>query len=103
MYFWIVSTTVVAETEQTEKEKGKEKDLGESSLASVRIGGAPFVYRPPVLPINGPPLPKQEDLARLGYLQNTPYGNDNNRRIGSTPEACCMRALFDAHVDLFSL
>ncbi|VDK87051.1 unnamed protein product [Litomosoides sigmodontis] len=85
------------ETEQTEK--GKE-DVGESSLASVRIGGAPFVYRPPVLPINGPPLPKPEDLSRLGYLQNMPHINEKN---GSTPEACCMRALFDARVDLFSL
>ncbi|CAG9534107.1 unnamed protein product [Cercopithifilaria johnstoni] len=89
------------ESEQIDKKE--EKYLDESSFAAVRISGAPFVYRPSELLINGPPLPKPEDLSRMGYLQHMAQTNAEGCPDRSTPETCCMRALFDSRIDLFLL
>lgn len=82
--------------------EAQQKRLDTASFAAVRISGAPFVYRAPDLPINGPSLPKPEDLSKLGYLQHALKISKSRCAGGFTPETCCMRALFESRIDLFS-
>ncbi|VDK71440.1 unnamed protein product [Litomosoides sigmodontis] len=84
------------------KMEAQQKRLDTASFAAIRVSGAPFVYRAPELPINGPPLPKPEDLHRMGYLQHVVQISESRYAGGFTPETCCMRALFDSRIDLFS-
>uniref|UniRef100_A0A1I8EC52 CDK-activating kinase assembly factor MAT1 n=2 Tax=Wuchereria bancrofti TaxID=6293 RepID=A0A1I8EC52_WUCBA len=96
----------LAEKEEAAKRKkskmeAQQKRLDTASFALIRISGAPFVYRRPELPINGPSLPKPEDLSRMGYLQHVLQISGSRYAGGFTPETCCMRALFDSRIDLF--
>lgn len=82
--------------------EAQQRRLDTASFAPVRISGAPFEYRKPLLQINGPPLSDIENLAQMGYLQHIqPPCGSSCYAAGFTPEIACMRALFDAHVDLF--
>lgn len=72
------------------------------SFAPIRISGTPFVYRTPEMPINGPVLPRIENLSRMGYLQHIRPITAAYQAGGFTPEISCMRALFDSRIDLFA-
>ncbi|CAG9537661.1 unnamed protein product [Cercopithifilaria johnstoni] len=96
----------LAEKEEASRRKkfkmeAQQKRLDTASFAAVRISGAPFVYRAPELSLNGPSLPKPEDLSRIGYLQHVLQISGSRYAGGFTPETCCMRALFDSRIDLF--
>ncbi|VDP61193.1 unnamed protein product [Heligmosomoides polygyrus] len=41
-----------------------------SFSTSQRMSGRSFEYKPPRLPINGPPIPSKEELEAKGYLQH---------------------------------
>lgn len=84
------------------KIEAQQKRLETASFGPLRISGAPFVYRIPELPINGPPLPSVESLSSMGYLQHIRGVSAARRAGGYLPEVGCMRALFESRIDLFA-
>ena len=73
-----------------------------ASFGPHRISGAPFVYRPPEMSINGPQLPNWETISSLGYVQHMRTVSKGRLAAGFTPETGCMRALFESRLDLFA-
>lgn len=98
----------LAEKEEAAKRKKKmkleaqQKRLETATFGPLRVSGAPFVYRPPDLLINGPPLPTWDVVANLGYAQHIRTVSKGRLAAGFTPDTGCMRALFESKVDLFA-
>ncbi|MFH4983755.1 hypothetical protein AB6A40_010464 [Gnathostoma spinigerum] len=74
-----------------------------TSFGPLRISGAPFMYRKPDLPFNGPFLPSSDQLSSMGYLQHMRSISPSRLAGGFLPETGCLRALFECRVDLFSI
>ncbi|VDD91889.1 unnamed protein product [Enterobius vermicularis] len=98
----------LAEKEEAAKRKRKlkleaqQKKLETATFGPLRVSGAPFIYRPPDLLINGPPLPTWENVSSMGYVQHIRTVSKGRLAAGFTPETGCMRALFESKVDLFA-
>lgn len=71
-----------------------------ASFGPLRTAGAPYVHRVPELPLNGPKLPRIEDLANLGYLSHIRMPSVGRVAGGYVAEIGCMRALIDSRQDL---
>lgn len=98
----------LAEKEEAAKRKKKlkleaqQKRMETASFGPLRVSGAPFIYRPPELLINGPPVPTWENVASLGYVQHIRTISKGRLAAGFTPETGCMRALFESKIDLYA-
>uniref|UniRef100_A0A914E3F9 RING-type domain-containing protein n=1 Tax=Acrobeloides nanus TaxID=290746 RepID=A0A914E3F9_9BILA len=98
------------EAELAEKEAAKKKKEAKivqqrrmqetASFGPLRTAGAPYVHRVPELPLNGPKLPRIEDLANLGYLSHIRMPSVGRVAGGYVAEIGCMRALIDSRQDL---
>lgn len=73
-----------------------------SFSTSQRMSGRSFEYKPPRLPINGPPIPSKEELEAKGYLQHIRAASLARVAGGFTTHTGCLRALFDSRIDLLS-
>lgn len=104
---------IEAEMEQKEEAERKKKqqkaDAGRKRAADQisfstrkRDLETGFVYRPPVLNINGPEMPPMELLEELGYLQHMRVPRPDALAGGFVAELGAARALIEARVDLLA-
>lgn len=91
----------VARRKKKLKLEAQQKRMETATFGSLRVSGAPFIYRPPELLINGPPLPTWESVSSMGYIQHIRKVSKGRLAAGFTPETGCMRALFESKIDLF--
>lgn len=73
-----------------------------SFSTSQRSSGRTFVYKEPRLFINGPDLPRKDELESKGYLQHVRVASVARLAGGFTTHTGCLRALFESRIDLFS-
>ncbi|GMS82221.1 hypothetical protein PENTCL1PPCAC_4396, partial [Pristionchus entomophagus] len=103
---------IEAEMEQKEEAERKKKlqkaDLNRKRAAdqiSFAVGlkrgvETGFVYRPPVLHINGPEMPPMEHLEAMGYLEHMRAPRKDALAGGFVAQLGAARALLEARIDL---
>jgi len=63
--------------------------------------GEPYIYEEISIDLNGPPIPKMEELGSLGYLKHIRAASVGQLAGGYHESLGCYRALTEAHCDLF--
>lgn len=63
--------------------------------------GPIYVYEEPEIEINGPPVPRLEELGEKNYLRNIRQENQLEHAGGFTSKLACQRALYEAMQGLY--
>ncbi|XP_025833355.1 CDK-activating kinase assembly factor MAT1 [Agrilus planipennis] len=63
--------------------------------------GPLYIYQPPLVIMEGPLLPSEEELSRVGYLRHVRVETEQERAGGFKSNVACMRALQDAFAGLY--
>ena len=87
--------------DKQERYQRRQQDM--ASFAPLRGSGEAYIHIRPMLPINGPKLPTNEEIQVGDYLSHVRRPSKAAMAGGYLARYGCLRAIFEARQDLFSL
>ncbi|KAL3124703.1 hypothetical protein niasHT_001540 [Heterodera trifolii] len=83
---------------QEEKQRAKER----TTFGVIRPSGKAYYHSQPTFSLIGPPLPSDEEIERLGYLQFVRQASTSSVAGGYLAQIGCTRAILEAHAGLLT-
>lgn len=81
-----------------EKQRAKER----TTFGVIRPSGKAYYHSQPTFSLIGPPLPSDQEIERLGYLQFVRQASTSSVAGGYLAQIGCTRAILEAHAGLLT-